>query len=619
MDVFKNKFLDKNLLRIILFFVSLIIVGFGQPALYPPFGLIAASIGYALFWIIIIDNPSWKARFWLSTLWFALVAGIEHFWFLSHPYLYIYPFYLLLITGLGIQFGIIGVLISRRRLEALSQVFAIAALWTIMEWGRLFLLSGFSWGPVGLALSSHDYPRQFASFWGVYGLSFWVFLTNLLALRWYIHTYICLPKLPFLRSLLLNFSMPSKFINKSAQKVSNFSSKANYARSLLDRKKWNLAAWGLAALFPFIYGGVHIAIHQAQTKKSNQELSVLLVQTAFPVEETMAFESGESAIAFVLGEWEQILRILQKHREKKINLIVLPEYVVLYGTYYPVFDYKKVTRLFQQIFGASVIGSFPNLEEHLAAKMEFQDHSPKDHPVWMVNNAFFAQAIANIFSSDVVLGLEDSDYISDRERINYNAALHITPDGVFSRYEKQVLVPMGEYIPFSFCKALAARYGVGGSFTHGEGAKLFQMSGNGKIPFGLSICYEETYGHLMRSNKKLGAKLLVNITNDGWYPDSLLPKQHFEHARLRAVEMGIPLVRSCNTGVTAAVDSLGRTIAQLGDEGSNIEAISDGLYAVVPIEVHQTPFTLWGDHLIVILCIFLLLIGAILDFFQNSI
>src|SRR5690606_27562937 len=99
-------------------------------------------------------------------------------------------------------------------------------------------------------------------------------------------------------------------------------------------------------------------------------------------------------------------------------------------------------------------------------------------------------------------------------------------------------------------------------FTPGTKAQVIEHP---KVKVGVCICYEETFGNLMRENKQLGASLLVNLTSDVWYPNSSLPWQHFDHARLRTVEMGLPLVRACNTSVTASLDSLGRVEGVLGD------------------------------------------------------
>ena len=95
--------------------------------------------------------------------------------------------------------------------------------------------------------------------------------------------------------------------------------------------------------------------------------------------------------------------------------------------------------------------------------------------------------------------------------------------------------------------------------------------------------------------------LLVNLTSDVWYPNSRLPKQHFDHARLRTVENGIPLIRACNTGITGGIDSLGRIINVLGDNYSESEWIADSIKITVPKYTYGTVYSKTGDLLIIII------------------
>jgi apolipoprotein N-acyltransferase len=102
------------------------------------------------------------------------------------------------------------------------------------------------------------------------------------------------------------------------------------------------------------------------------------------------------------------------------------------------------------------------------------------------------------------------------------------------------------------------------------------------------ICYEAIFpGEVAARNERPG--WIVNLTNDGWFGFSTGPYQHLEQARMRAVELGLPLVRSANTGVSAVIDPVGRTIASLG---LGIEGILD---ASLPAAIPPTIYARVGD------------------------
>lgn len=536
----------------ILTILSFIFVAFGQPAWQPYLGLFAAVIGYALFWRVLLDIPSKKKRFWLATAWLMGVQLIQLSWFISHPYLYIYFLWIVLSFVFSLPFGAIALLIQRDKVSKTSTLLFIPAFWVLFEWSRLFILSGFSWNPAGIALAGNLFSLQMASVAGVFGLSYWVFFTNLLALR--------------------------AFITKK------------------------IVPWMVAAFAPFVLGALHFHYYEAQMKESQQDsISAVLVQTSFPVEEAMHFESQEALVAFVTKEWRQILNITAHQKGKKIDLMALPEFVVPFGTYTFVFPYEEAKKEIIAVFGPESESSFPPMELPFGVFRENQ---------WWVNNAFWAQTISNLFNSGVVVGLEDVEDFPSGEREYYSSALYFEPHQdpfLPQRYAKRVLVPMGEYIPFSFLKDLAAKYGICGSFTCGEEAVAWS---SGSSKFGVSICYEETFGHLMRENKTKGAEFLVNITSDAWYPNSRLPLQHLEHARLRTVENGFPLVRACNTGVTSAIDALGRDIAILSVD----ESVSDSLFVKVPAFHYDTIYSIFGDWLIVGISIISIFLSTLLRF-----
>jgi len=145
----------------------------------------------------------------------------------------------------------------------------------------------------------------------------------------------------------------------------------------------------------------------------------------------------------------------------------------------------------------------------------------------------------------------------------YNSMFAFNSRGkLFARYDKKHLVPFGEYLPFQgVLKALGLEQLTGGvAFTAGPSAKTIRLPG---IPaFSPLICYEVIFpGQVVLETDR--PKWLLNITNDGWFGLTNGPHQHLGLARFRAIEEGLPLVRSASTGVSAVIDSYGRTVASL--------------------------------------------------------
>lgn len=539
--------------KLLLASCALLLVALGQPAWCWWCGLLAAIFGYALFWRVLLCYPQRSTRFWMSTAWFFLVQVVQLSWAVAHPYWYIYAIYFLTCLIIGLQFGVIGIFITTQSLTRFTSILGLSALWTLFEWSRLFILSGFSWNPIGIALTGSIYSLQLASLWGVFGLSFWIMFVNFLSLRaWQFH-----------------------------------------------RSIFSILVWGAAALFPYFYGVSHLQIHsQAVAERSKEKgFDALLVQTTFPIEEEMGFFDNKALTAYIIGEWRQILSVTKRHLGKSIDLMVLPEYAVPGGTWTFIFPYEAVKTAFKEILGPESLKHLPPLQEPFARRL-----GALNSETYLVNNAFWAQGIANCFQTGVVVGLEDAQDFENGPREHYSAAQYFSPSDhntqkhTVQRYEKRVLVPLGEYLPFSFFRDIVAKYGIQGSFTPGTGAKVFNSK---NLPFGLSICYEETFGNLMRENKHLGAGILVNLTNDVWYAKSRLAHQHFSHSRLRTVENGFPLIRATNFGLSCAVDSFGQLIGLVGEGTEQPDQFFDALLVKVPIYTYQTVYSHFGDSLII--------------------
>ena len=125
-----------------------------------------------------------------------------------------------------------------------------------------------------------------------------------------------------------------------------------------------------------------------------------------------------------------------------------------------------------------------------------------------------------------------------------------------ARYDKQHLVPFGEFIPFrKLLPFLAPIVETMGDFTPGTSEKPISCE-NPEI--GVLICFESIFPDLARKQVENGAGLLANITNDAWFGKSSAPEQHLAMAVFRSVETRRSLARAANTGISAFIDPLGR-------------------------------------------------------------
>jgi len=146
----------------------------------------------------------------------------------------------------------------------------------------------------------------------------------------------------------------------------------------------------------------------------------------------------------------------------------------------------------------------------------------------------------------------------------YNAILAINTDGeIIASYDKSHLVPFGEFLPLQeLWSQLGIKQFVPGAAGWAEGdADQRLMKLPGTPPLLALICYEILFSGDLGDTSE--AQFLFNITNDAWFDGSIGPAQHAHHARVRAVEEGMSLIRAANSGLTFATDPLGRITGQL--------------------------------------------------------
>jgi apolipoprotein N-acyltransferase len=195
---------------------------------------------------------------------------------------------------------------------------------------------------------------------------------------------------------------------------------------------------------------------------------------------------------------------------------------------------------------------------------------------------------ARLHGTDLFIGLP---YL-DRERHEYfNSLLLVNRPG--EMYHKRHLVPFGEYLPFkSWLGGILRFLEIPMSdFSRGNDHKPI-LEGDNAIA-GLSICYENVFGEEVRLALP-EAELLINVSNDAWFGDSLAPHQHLQMAQMRTLETERYMLRATNSGISAVIDPKGRIIAR----APQFEA------AVVTAEVRRldglTPYARTGNLPVVI-------------------
>ncbi len=142
-------------------------------------------------------------------------------------------------------------------------------------------------------------------------------------------------------------------------------------------------------------------------------------------------------------------------------------------------------------------------------------------------------------------------------------AFLIDPSGRFAeRYQKRVLLPIGEYVPYEqYWPWLHEWAQLGEYFRVGRSDDPIPMPGGEKL--GVLMCYEDTIADAARRSVARGAEVLISLINDSAFDTDIALEQHRRLATLRAVENRRTLIRCAGTGVSCAIDPLGRVVTRL--------------------------------------------------------
>ena len=224
------------------------------------------------------------------------------------------------------------------------------------------------------------------------------------------------------------------------------------------------------------------------------------------------------------------------------------------------------------------------------------NHHDSDIVIWpetaiptyyrLINNKFLndLKQVINKHDTEILSGVFTYKREEGTERL-FNSL--VTIGGETQIYNKQHLVPFGEYWPMRWLFGhLRGLINIPMSdLSPGEGEPIVTMQG---IPIGVSICYEAVFGEeIIRALPR--AQLLVNVSNDAWFGDSLAPHQHLQIARSRALETGRYVLRATNTGISAIINPRGHVVVR---SAQFIDEVVSG--DVQPMH-GRTPYIVWGN------------------------
>ena len=217
------------------------------------------------------------------------------------------------------------------------------------------------------------------------------------------------------------------------------------------------------------------------------------------------------------------------------------------------------------------------------------------------------QSAVNESNIPILIGTVDRRFDDLGKKLYFNSSMYLAPNEDYKMYDKIHLVPFAEYdlMPYILHPLGQLNLNIDrGIFMGGDNYAKFSYD---KISFSNLICYESSLPRYARRFIKDGAKFLMIQANDGWLGKSAGPYQHFELARLRAIENRVPIVRSGNTGISGIImrNGLVKKKVPLGEQSVFKEKITLGDAGSF--------YTKYGDVFASLCFVILLFVGPILS------
>jgi apolipoprotein N-acyltransferase len=219
------------------------------------------------------------------------------------------------------------------------------------------------------------------------------------------------------------------------------------------------------------------------------------------------------------------------------------------------------------------------------------------------------KAISDELDCPLLVGTYDIIRGKGSESQFVNSAVHVDPgQGIGNRYDKQLLVPFGEYMPLeNRLDFIYNKINWKSRYIHQSSPRTQVLD---DINYSFLICYEAIFPQYVRKSIQEGTQLLVNITYDGWFGKSTAPYQHMMLAASRSTEFGVPLIRLSTTGTSTVVNSLG--------EMADLSPIYEKAVLVFPVHLVKLSslYARIGD-LFAWLCVFVTFLALFYHRFQT--
>jgi apolipoprotein N-acyltransferase len=209
--------------------------------------------------------------------------------------------------------------------------------------------------------------------------------------------------------------------------------------------------------------------------------------------------------------------------------------------------------------------------------------------------------ISDLTGQTILFGILETEVQRTGETNIYNSVILVNGQQR-QVYRKRHLVPFGEYFPVpanvrEWMRLMNLPFS---DLSPGEDEQALLVAADG-TRLAVAICYEDAFGAEM-GYAFPEATLLINVSNDAWFGDSIAPHQHLQIARMRSLEFGRFSIRATNTGISAFIDARGKVLRS----GAQFKPLT--MTMKVEPRTGTTPYTSSGNWPVIGLC-FLIIAG----------